>query len=194
MTTGPTDPARLRPAGRATRDAIEAAARDLFARSGYDGTSVRSIAQAADADPALVIRHFGSKERLFLHVIDDSESLSAVIAGPLESLGRRLVGYFLSEDAARTRDTFGMLSRAAHHATIREELVRRTRDVFVEPLAERLDCGHREERMAMVLAQLNGLLTALFVYEQPELLEGDHEFVVNAFGAAIQLILTPTSS
>ena len=40
------------------------AARDAFAENGWAGTTIRSIARAADVDPALVYHYFGSKEGL----------------------------------------------------------------------------------------------------------------------------------
>ncbi len=53
-----------------SRAAIEAAARRLFAEQGYERTVIRDIAAAADIDPAMVMRYFGSKERLFAEVAD----------------------------------------------------------------------------------------------------------------------------
>jgi AcrR family transcriptional regulator len=40
---------------------ILTAAIDLFGRQGFDGTSVRQLADSAAVSPALVIHHFGSK-------------------------------------------------------------------------------------------------------------------------------------
>ncbi|KPF69045.1 hypothetical protein IP84_07680 [beta proteobacterium AAP99] len=56
-------------AGAATAQAILEAATDLFARDGYTATSVRAIAQAANANLALVSYYFGSKEGLYLAVL-----------------------------------------------------------------------------------------------------------------------------
>ena len=36
----------------------------LFGEGGYDGTTIRAIADAADVSPALVVHHFGSKHGL----------------------------------------------------------------------------------------------------------------------------------
>ncbi|MBW7476426.1 TetR family transcriptional regulator [Paenibacillus oenotherae] len=41
------------------------AAKSLFARQGYDGTSVRQICEEAGANVALVSYHFGGKENVF---------------------------------------------------------------------------------------------------------------------------------
>ncbi len=50
---------------RDTEERIVAAARALFSTRGYGSTSIRAIADAAESDPALVVRYFGSKDRLF---------------------------------------------------------------------------------------------------------------------------------
>jgi AcrR family transcriptional regulator len=49
-----------------TETRILTAARRLFAENGYDRTTIRSIAAAAGSDPGLVMRYFGSKEKLFV--------------------------------------------------------------------------------------------------------------------------------
>ncbi|WP_181438712.1 TetR family transcriptional regulator [Paenibacillus sambharensis] len=46
------------------------AARKLFARQGYDGTSVRQICEEAKVNVALVSYHFGGKENLFSALFD----------------------------------------------------------------------------------------------------------------------------
>jgi AcrR family transcriptional regulator len=53
---------------RRTQERILAAAAKLFAEHGYDRTTIRGIAAAANTDPGLVMRYFESKERLFARV------------------------------------------------------------------------------------------------------------------------------
>ena len=52
-----------------TRDRILEVARDLFAQRGYNGTSVREIAIAAEANLAAVGYHFGSKDALYAEIL-----------------------------------------------------------------------------------------------------------------------------
>ncbi|WP_165452608.1 TetR/AcrR family transcriptional regulator [Paenibacillus thalictri] len=42
-----------------------------FARNGYDGTSLRTIAHLSDVDVSLITHHFGSKLDLWKAVVDD---------------------------------------------------------------------------------------------------------------------------
>ncbi|MFI5429411.1 TetR/AcrR family transcriptional regulator [Aeromicrobium sp. UC242_57] len=67
-----------------TRDLIAASAKRLFEAHGFSGTSVRAIAAEAGADPSLVIRHFGSKQALFLEVLGLDEYVRPPIDGPLD--------------------------------------------------------------------------------------------------------------
>jgi TetR/AcrR family transcriptional regulator, cholesterol catabolism regulator len=57
--------------GPETRDAIERAAIDLFARLGYHATSMRAIAAAAGVQPAAIYHWYPSKEAILVHLQDD---------------------------------------------------------------------------------------------------------------------------
>lgn len=52
-----------------TKDKILESARILFADLGYEGTSIREIAKAADVNVASVNYYFSSKENLFLEIL-----------------------------------------------------------------------------------------------------------------------------
>ncbi|ALV05349.1 TetR/AcrR family transcriptional regulator [Roseateles depolymerans] len=51
-------------------DALLRTARGIFARRGYEATSVRDIARQAGVDAALIAHHFGSKEALWRAVVE----------------------------------------------------------------------------------------------------------------------------
>ncbi|MDX1888771.1 TetR/AcrR family transcriptional regulator [Mycolicibacterium sp. 050158] len=61
----------LTPKGRQTRDAIESAARKLFAERGFHGTTLTEITSAAGRSPAAFYRYYSDKEDL-LAVLADS--------------------------------------------------------------------------------------------------------------------------
>ena len=69
--------------GRQTRDAIEQAARKLFAESGFHGTTLADITSAAGKSPAAFYRYFDDKEDLlaalaesFLHDVVEPSGLN----------------------------------------------------------------------------------------------------------------------
>ncbi len=51
-----------------TRQTILDAARDLFAQLGYEGVSMRKVAQAVDYSPTAIYLHFADKEALFREI------------------------------------------------------------------------------------------------------------------------------
>jgi AcrR family transcriptional regulator len=57
--------------GPETREAIHAAAIELFARLGYHATSMRAIAAAADVQPAAIYHWYPSKEAILVRLQDD---------------------------------------------------------------------------------------------------------------------------
>ena len=71
-----------------TRRSIQENALRLFAEKGYDKASIRAIAGDAGVDPALVHHYFGTKEKLFLAVmnapINPGELIPQALAGPRE--------------------------------------------------------------------------------------------------------------
>ena len=52
-----------------TKEKIISSARILFADHGFEGTSIRDIARAADVNVASVNYHFSNKENLFLEIL-----------------------------------------------------------------------------------------------------------------------------
>jgi AcrR family transcriptional regulator len=53
-----------------TRERLISAAVKLFAEKGFDGTSVKELADAAGANVSLVSYHFGGKEGLYRHCLE----------------------------------------------------------------------------------------------------------------------------
>lgn len=81
MPPGPAE--SLSAKGRQTRDAIEQAARKLFAERGFHGTTLGDITSAAGKSPAVFYRYFADKEDLlaalaesFLHDVVAPSGLS----------------------------------------------------------------------------------------------------------------------
>jgi len=56
--------------GPERKEKILAAAVELFARKGFAGTTTRELALAAGINEALLFRHFGNKEELYLEVLE----------------------------------------------------------------------------------------------------------------------------
>ena len=92
-------------AAQTTRDNILKAATKVFARYGYEGGSVEKISKAAKSFDRMIYYYFGSKEGLFIEVLEetyrrmnDAESkLDLDTSQPIEALQsviRFVVGYY----------------------------------------------------------------------------------------------------
>ena len=57
-----------------TKEKILAAAKEVFAEQGFEGTTIRAITERAQANVSAVNYHFGSKEELFRQIIADFTS------------------------------------------------------------------------------------------------------------------------
>jgi AcrR family transcriptional regulator len=107
-----------RPGTPDTRDTILDAARRGFAARGYDATSLRSIATAANVDPALVIHYFGSKEGLFIAATGlpaDLPGLFRSLAAlpPQDFVQALVLGYLQLVDSDSSRNAIIALVRSA---------------------------------------------------------------------------------
>lgn len=86
----------------ATRAAILDAARELFLERGFDGVSVREIADKADVSPKTVFTHFPQKEALVFSDEDERHArLVAAVSGraPGTTISDALKAHYLSEIA-----------------------------------------------------------------------------------------------
>ncbi|TDD40815.1 TetR/AcrR family transcriptional regulator [Nonomuraea terrae] len=113
--TPPAEPARRRRRDPDThRAAILEAAREAFAERGYARATIRDIARRAGVTHGLVMRHFTSKERLFLCAVPGTRDIDEVVAGDLASLPERVAGAFVARmETNAADDPFVALVRSA---------------------------------------------------------------------------------
>ncbi len=83
-------PGRIRMTSAERREQLIGVARGLFARRGFEGTSVEEIAAKAQVSKPVVYEHFGGKEGLYAVVVDrEVRSLLDGIRGSLTDGGSR---------------------------------------------------------------------------------------------------------
>ncbi|HET7415757.1 MAG TPA: TetR family transcriptional regulator [Arthrobacter sp.] len=186
-----------RGAAEDTRGAILAAARELFAEHGYEGTSLRRIAREASVDPALVHHYFDGKDDLLAASVelpaDPGEVLSAVVALPPDQRGdalvRTLLGLWESplQPALLTliRSTIGSKRQSA---LMREIFKRRILSVVMAGTTD--DDGQQDLRGALVASQILGLVIARYVVRLEPLASLPVEDVVRQVGPTVQRYLT----
>jgi len=188
-------PRGRRPAGSTdTRADILDAARELFAQSGFERTTMRAVAERAGVDPALIAHYFGNKDGLLAEVItlpvDPALLLSGLDrahAGP--EVVRRILGVADSSPATRGR-VVAMLRAALSHeqaAAAMRQMLSRTILAGVGDLAAD---DHGELRAALIGSHVGGLLMGRYVIKVPGLADADPEQVVAAMGPVVQHYLT----
>jgi len=173
-----------------TKAAILAAAREHFAASGYERATIRAIAGAAGIDPAMVMRHFGNKERLFAAAAEFNLRLPDLTAVPRETIGSVLVGYFL--DRWGSDDSLQALLRAA---VSHQVAVARLRAIFatqvmpaVAPLCP--DRATAATRVGLVATQMLGMALCRYVLRLPPVVALDRAAVIEWLAPTIQQYLT----
>nr|WP_249177115.1 TetR/AcrR family transcriptional regulator [Burkholderia ambifaria] len=136
-------------------DVILRAARRTFAKRGYDATSVREVARELGIDAALIAHHFGTKETLWLAVVEQIAELAEPMFDALRALRtsslphrermRRAIE--LCVDHEFDEPDIGMFfstaatEEGARLDRLRERLVRPYHDAMFPLLAEAVDAG-----------------------------------------------------
>ncbi|MGH3007565.1 MAG: TetR family transcriptional regulator [Gaiellaceae bacterium] len=184
-----------RPGASGTREAIARAARRLFAERGYDRTTLRAIAADAAVDPALVVHFFGSKQELFLSVVElpfePAEVLPEILAGDRDAVGRRFARFVvgvLEDPEARSRMTGIVRAAASEPAAariMRELLTSRV----LGPLAASLGADDAPLRATLAGSQVVGLVMARHVVGVEPLASLEPDALVDAVGPTFQRYL-----
>lgn len=185
-----------RPGPSTTREEILVAARESFAKRGYDATSLRAVAAKAGVDPALVRRFFGSKERLLVAALAVSyspgERLANVVSGDLDKLGEEMVGYFLSvwEEPSSRDVVVGMVRSACTNGRAARILRDFLANEILSQLAGAVGDGEAKLRASLVGSQIMGLALYRYVLKVEPVATASHEMLRVIYGPTLQRYLT----
>src|SRR5215472_12597683 len=182
------------PGSPPNREAILAAARDHFARQGYDRATIRAIAVDAGVDPALIYHYFGSKAELLAAALalphDPRENVARTLAGGEEGLGERILREFLGAWESDRGTLIGLFRSASSH----EDAARILREFFVGEFARRVaEAAARprpELRAALVFSELTGLAMARFVLRVEPIASADVRTLVACYAPSLDRFLT----
>jgi len=188
-------PRGRRPAGADTRKTLLDAARVEFTERGYEGATVRAIAQRAGVDPAMVNHWFGSKDGLFVAAmeipVNPDEIIPRMLEGDPEQLAERILRTFLSVWDANGGGALAALLRsvASHEQAARmmREFVSR---VIFGRVVSTVAPDAPELRAALCGTQIAGLGMIRYVIRLEPLASADHDTVVAAIAPNLQRYLT----
>ncbi|MBT8798089.1 TetR family transcriptional regulator [Microbacterium flavum] len=190
---------RGRPRGGASdaRERILAAAATEFGARGYDGATMRAIADAAGVDAALVHHYFGTKSALFTATVDvpvdPSQLVGAALEGDLDTAGERLVRLVVGlwdSPAFRTRGV-ALLRAVIGTRRTSSLLVGFVSREILHRIGERVGGGQdARHRSALVASQIVGLILTRYVIELEPIASASADELAADIGPTIQRYLT----
>jgi AcrR family transcriptional regulator len=188
-----------RPGRPDTRSDIVAAAAHAFSTSGYDATSMRTVAAAAGVDPALVRRFFGNKEGLFTAVAETAwqprDAVATALEGPPGEAGDRLLRYYLQllGDVERPGPMLGLIRSAVSSEYAAELLRGFLAEQILGRIAAHLTTDRPELRACLAASQLVGLAVARYAVKLEPLVSASPEDLADLVAPTLQRYLTGDS-
>lgn len=178
----------------AIRARIVQAAITQFGQHGYEGATIRKIANEAGCDPALVNYYFGSKQHLFrqcfnLPLDPVQDVLSLLTPGP-DGAGERLVRYALTlYDEKVTSEIVQALMRALiTDASTGQRFREYIHDSVLVPIRESLDSGPQlAEQIELSMAILHGVATMRYLVKLEPLASMPRDRLVEELAPIIQM-------
>jgi AcrR family transcriptional regulator len=172
-----------------TRDRILDAARRLFLEEGYDRTTIRTVAAAADIHPSMVMRYYGSKEGLFAAAATFDLEIPDLADVPREQVGRAMIRHFVRRWEARGEELPALLRVSVTHEQARERLLELFRDQVAPALAK--VCGPERAAVcaALVATQTIGLAFTRYVLRLPSVVALPEDLIIDRLGATLQAYL-----
>jgi AcrR family transcriptional regulator len=184
-----------RPGGGDTRAALLDAARAVFAERGYDGATVRVIAERAGVDPAMVNHWFGGKEPLFVAALDlpadPGTILGEALPGDPEQLAERILTRVLRVwDETGGAQLATLLQSIASHEVAAALLRQFIGRVLVGKVLSKVAPDRPELRASLAGSQMFGLAFVRYVLKVEPLASADHATIIAAVAPNLQRYLT----
>ncbi|NDL56681.1 TetR family transcriptional regulator [Phytoactinopolyspora mesophila] len=180
----------MRRTSEETKAKILAAARERFAADGYERSTIRAIATDACIDPSMVMRYFGSKEKLFAAAADFDLELPSLSGLERDRAGSLMVEHFL--DRWDADDGLMVLLRSG---VTNDDAAERMRDIFagqIMPVVAELsdDQSTVAVRGALAATQILGFALARYILRFPPIVDMSRDEVVAWLGPTVQRYLT----
>lgn len=171
-----------------TKAAILNAAREHFAANGFQGATIRAIATSAGIDPAMVMRYFGDKKKLFEAASEIDLNLPDLTALEPDNIGAVLVEHFLNRWEGD--EALMVLLRSA---VTNSEAATRIQEIFARQTVPTIKKLSKEEptekimlRASLVASQILGLALCRYVLKLPPMVTADRDELIHRVGATVQ--------
>lgn len=169
-----------------TKATILAAAKERFAADGYEKATIRAIAADAGIDPAMVMRYFGNKERLFAAAAHFDLKFPDFSTFPRDQLGAALVGHFL--DLWERNEALQVLLRTG---VTNEAAAERMRAIFAAQLGPAIakvspDPAEAPVRAGLAASQILGMALARYIIKLPPITAMSRDEVIAWLAPTVQ--------
>jgi AcrR family transcriptional regulator len=161
---------------RHTEGRILDAASRVFVTAGYERTTIRAVASAADVDAGLVMHYFGSKQELFRRVIG-AAPVPEVSGAPEQAIGQilaTLADRLANEPVASLALLRSMLTNTEAASVISEGMTR-----YQAQIAETIPADDARLRAALISAIILGVTVSRHLIKSDELARADPAQVIS---------------
>jgi AcrR family transcriptional regulator len=178
----------MRRSSEDTKAAILAAARERFGAAGFQAATIRAIAADAGIDPSMVMRYFGSKDKLFAAAAEFDLRFPDFTGLDRRQIGRSLVTHFLERWEGDEALVILLRSSAAN-----AEAAQRMQQIFstqLHPLvATMVPAAQTRWRSGLIATQIIGLAWCRYVLRLPPVVKMSRAEIVDWVGPTIQRYL-----
>jgi AcrR family transcriptional regulator len=179
------------------REALLTVARDILAKRGYVGLTMKTAAAAAGVTPEVARRYYRNREALFAAALrlptDPAAAIPAMVAPGLEGLGERLVRYTL--DVLKDPETRAELVSLARTGVNAGHAVAGLQDFLEQAVVDRIASmiGVPDARMrsALITSYLLGVATTRYGVRLEPLASASEDDVIRMVAPVIQDLLDP---
>lgn len=161
---------------RDTQDRILAQARQLFAESGYDRTTIRAVAAAANVDPGLVMHYYGTKERLFAQVTQ--AETPPLPGGTAEQVAEQLLDRLRQSLTEEPIGSLAVLRSMLTHPEAADEFRDASR-AYKDRISAAIPDNEADLRAAVVSAALIGVVLGRHLIKLDHLTDADPQQIVD---------------
>jgi AcrR family transcriptional regulator len=176
-----------------TKAAILVAARERFGSAGFQAATIRAIAADAGVDPAMVMRYYGSKDKLFAAAVEFDLRFPDYATTDTKQVGPSLVRHFLERWEGDEALVILLRSSATNG-----EAAQRMQEIFgtqLQPLlATLVPPEEAAVRGGLVASQILGMALCRFVLRLPPVVEMTRDEIVEWLGPTIQRYLEPSGA
>jgi AcrR family transcriptional regulator len=178
----------MRRTSQETKAAILAAARERFGSEGFQAATIRAIAADAGIDPSMVMRYFGSKDKLFSAAAEFDLKFPDLTEMDRAVVGRSLVSHFLQRWEGDEALVILLRSSATN-----ADAAQRMQHIFTKQLqplvATLVPAAEARRRSGLIATQILGLAWCRFVLRLPPVVAMSRAEIIDSLGPTIQRYL-----